>query len=716
MNNKTLMQKIGLIFVAAIALWGCKEEIDTSARYVFKYDTILSYLEKHEAYSSYVDLMNDVKISKMSESTVAQLMSARGHYTCFAPTNEAIQEYLDTLYKEEPTLLSAPSFDAFYDENKLDSIKRVIVCNSIIDSEMSEAYETANFPELDKAEFPLGNLNDRKLTIHRPQNHPDSLYINDVCAISSTERDIYCLNGVIHQISKVIAPKDISARNYIQEILDKKQEGFLVAFKAIQACGLMDTLSKIRDERYEELYQAGKIEDLNGMTSVGFAEGNTAWAPEHRLYGFTIFAETDDFWRSQGLDPLAPTEELLEDLKQWILDNQQYSESDKFTTDNDYESESNLIYQWITYHILPMKIPVDRLVFHVNEFGYNPNNPYNYTIPVCEYYTTLGKRRLMKLIETKASNGVFINRFPICDTERQGTGMEIACDADKVGARIGIDSEKAIITDIVNAIVYPIDAPISYCDKVRENLGKQRIRFDGMSMFPEAMNNEIRKKKSSLNRYEHVYIPKTSIYNYFENMQINDDCHFVYYNAYNYDWCNLYADEMKAVGRYELTFTLPPVPRKGTYEIRYCVLANGNRGIAQIYFGSDPENLPVAGIPLDITFNAKDANDRRLMGWADDTDDEDYNAEIDKQMRNNGYMKGSKSVTKKGQSNSTERHQANSENVRHIIVRQTLDPDKTYYLKLKSVLDSDKKEFYMDYLEYCPKEVYDNPETPEDIW
>lgn len=716
MKNKPLLQKICLFLVAAATLWGCKENVDTSARYVFKYDTILSYLEKHENYSTFVELMGDVKISFMSESTVGQLMSARGHYTCFAPTNEAIQKFLETLYEEEPDLLSAPSFDAFYDEHKLDSIKRVIVCNSIIDCEMSEAYETATFPELDKAEFPLANLNDRKLTVHRPANSPDSLYINDVCAISSTERDIYCLNGVIHQITKVIAPKDISARNYIQEILDKQEEGFLVAFKAIQACGLMDTLSKIRDERYEELYQRGKIEDLQGMTSHGFAEGGTAWAPEHRLYGFTIFAETDEYWRSQGLDPLAPTGELLEALKQWILDNKQYSESDHFTTDDNYESEDNLIYQWITYHILPMKIPVDRLVFHVNEYGYNPNNPYNYTIPVCEYYTTMGKRRLFKLIETKASNGVYINRFPTCDNERQGSGLEISCDPDKVGSRVGNDSEQAIITDIINAIVYPIDAPISYNDEVRTNLGKQRIRFDGMSLFPEAMNNEIRKKKSSLDRYDHVYIPKTSVYNYFENMQMNDATNFVYYNAYNYDWCNLYADEMKAVGRYELTFTLPPVPRRGTYEIRYCVLANGNRGIAQIYFGSDPDNLPVAGIPLDITFNAKNADDRRLMGWADDSDDDDANAEIDKQMRNNGYMKGSRSVTKKGQSNSTERHQANSENVRHIIVRQTLDPDKTYYLRLKSVLDSDKKEFYMDYLEYCPKEVYDNPETPEDIW
>ena len=50
------------------------------------------------------------------------------------------------------------------------------------------------------------------------------------------------------------------------------------------------------------------------------------------------------------------------------------------------------------------------------------------------------------------------------------------------------------------------------------------------------------------------------------------------------------------------------------------------------------------------------------------------------------------------------------------IIRQTMDPDKTYYMRVKSVLDSEQKEFYMDYMEYCPKEVYDNPEMPEDIW
>ena len=76
-------------------------------------------------------------------------------------------------------------------------------------------------------------------------------------------------------------------------------------------------------------------------------------------------------------------------------------------------------------------------------------------------------------------------------------------------------------------------------------------------------------------------------------------------------------------------------------------------------------------------------------------------------------MKGSKSVNS---NDGPERGINDSENIRRIMWRGTMDPDKTYYMKMKSVLDSDKKEFYMDYMEYCPKEVYDNPEKPEDIW
>ena len=42
--------------------------------------------------------------------------------------------------------------------------------------------------------------------------------------------------------------------------------------------------------------------------------------------------------------------------------------------------------------------------------------------------------------------------------------------------------------------------------------------------------------------------------------------------------------------------------------------------------------------------------------------------------------------------------------------------NETYYIKFMNVLENEGAQFYMDYIEYCPKSVYDNPTEPEDIW
>jgi hypothetical protein len=54
--------------------------------------------------------------------------------------------------------------------------------------------------------------------------------------------------------------------------------------------------------------------------------------------------------------------------------------------------------------------------------------------------------------------------------------------------------------------------------------------------------------------------------------------------------------------------------------------------------------------------------------------------------------------------------------MRRIVLRENMKANETYYIQFKSVLEDAETEFYMDYIEFCPKEVYDNPQTPEDIW
>ncbi len=696
------------VFVLVMLLFqACTEQVDMSARYVFIEKTAIDYLKGHpDTYSTYLDLLYRVPVSAVSETTVGQLLSARGNYTIFAPTNEAIQNYLDSLYASDETdYMTAASWDAFTDSTKLDSIRAVVVKNSIIDGgDLGAAYTTHDFPVLNGGEFGTVSLNDHKLSVYYTDN-PDEIFLNKDCPINAKNRDIPVLNGYVHQMEKVIAPRDFSASKYFREIIDKQKDGYLVMARCLEACGLMDTLSAIRDEEYEMKYQRG---ELKGWMSHDYF----CQLPKHRLYGFTIFAETDDFWRSVGIEPKDP--ELLPKLQQWLIDNKQYASDDTFTTGTDYDNEENLLNQWITYHVMPMRIPADKLVIHHNEVGFTLSNPTVLGNPVMEYYAVYGKPRLIKFYESKESKGVSINRFPILDNGRRGTGKEIGCDAGKEGLHIGSDDTRAVLSEIVNCCVYPIYQPLCYDDETKTNLQRERIRFDVMAVCPEFMTNDIRKQvlpSFSLSDADFYYMPQSQNYIYSPNLFLGDETHFRYNNFYGCSVDNFQADELLVYGRYDITMKMPPVPRRGTYELRMGYLAMDGRGIAQCYFGSDLDNLPVQDIPLNMEINGE----WPICGWEADSEDDDYNSEIDKRMHTNGFMKGPLSVCPMG-SSPTSGARYDLRSIRRIIVKTTMEPGVDNYLRLKSVLESRTKGLIIDYFEIVSKEVYDNPNTPEDIW
>ncbi len=688
----------------SLTLTSCTEDIDTSDRYTYTEEIISSYLEKHPEYSEYCELLDVVPISQRSESTVWQLLSARGNYTVFAPTNEAIEAYLGELC--DKGIINSPSWDGFDNEETLDSIQKIIVYNSIIDGgDDTDAYETGSFPS-DTEEFSIANMNDRKLMVNYG-NNPDSIYINGNkdddgnviggSLIDLQNRDIYTLNGYIHQVHSVVAPSNETLADVLSGYIDQEQEGYLVLAKIVLACGLRDTLNRIKDETYENLYQTDAL-------TVGHG-----YLPQHRKFGFTIFAEPDDFWRQQlGKEPYDITPE---DVEAWVVSKGLYPNAKDNT---DYESNDNALNQFVTYHILPMRIPVDKLVIHYNEKGYYYTTSTRYSIPVWELYTTMGERRLLKLYQCADVDGIYLNRFPTLDNGRHGTYHELSCDADKEG--FIVNTAEAL--GYINGYIYPISpagtggpVTLSYLQETRENFQKQRLRFDVAGFFPELMNNDIRANRVATDENQSVGFPETSQYNYLENVTIEEGSIFSYLLGLGKGWQDYQGDEIYVTGRYEMTFLIPPVPVKGTYELRYAVQNNSNkRGMCQVYFGSDTNYLYAMGIPLDLRIGGTSD----LLGWEADTDDDDYNADIDKRMRNNGFMKGPENYHAGTGSAGTAR--ASQYTTRRIIVRQDMDPNTSYYLKFKSVLEDETKEFFMDYIELCPKEVYDNPETPEDIW
>ena len=702
--RKGLLHFVWMV-ICTLCLVCCTQDIDESVSYVFKYDTAVDYLSRQPYYSEYYNMLDKITVSPMSRTTFKQLLSARGHYTIFAPTNEAIDAYLHSLVKKE--IIPEPRWDAFNDSLRLDSVRKAIVSNSIIDSGDSyEAFEIANFPTKKGSEIPIANMNNRKLNVQFG-NTEEELLVSD-CPIDARNRDIRVINGVIHSILKVVDPAPNSLGYLIRQTVAEKKEGFYVASQLAMACGLYDTLNMIRDEVYEQKYQSGEIP----ATISSVHDGNTHYAPEHRNYGYTYFAETDSLW-SQLLGKPA-MDITVKDVYDYIDAQGIYPNAKRNT---DYESEDNLLNQFVTSHQLPERLSTDHLVYHYNEHGYNIVTG-ELGCAIMEYYTTMGKRRLLKIFESKESHGVYLNRFPRLNNGRHGDYHELSCDPEKEGCRVGepnLEGEN----NVRNGIIYPLDKLLWYSDDTRNNLQSTRIRFTGCAMWPEFINNDIRLNPVTDNQHLYTWIPSDDYYHYLEGVDIKEGSEFVHWTGYNQGWCNMQAGETNIGGSYDVIMKLPPVPRSGYYELRHALSGGGIRGIAQFYWGSDKNNMPAMGIPLNLsqmgTFVYTEAgNIPSDIGYEEDVDDDEYNANIDKKLRIHDYMKSVNQYC--AGSAGAPPLRTSSNNLRRILFRQYMDSETTYYIRFKTVLDGASRQFYLNFFELCPKEVYDNPYEPEDIW
>ena len=141
--------------------------------------------------------------------------------------------------------------------------------------------------------------------------------------------------------------------------------------------------------------------------------------------------------------------------------------------------------------------------------------------------------------------------------------------------------------------------------------------------------------------------------------------------------------------------------------------------MAQVYFGSTRDMMPAAGIPMDLRLGGLEKRVGSLtldsnVGWEEDNGDIEHDDNVTKRMRTKGFMKAPNSWTTQLGGSYTVRTQHVM--TRRIMVNAYLYPFRNYYIRFKSVLDDENKEFFMDYFEYVAKEVYDNPEEPEDIW
>lgn len=675
--NKIKAISGGLFIFAAsmLSLNSCTENIDDSDLYTFTGETMVDHFENDpENFSDYLTILGKVHPSKRSESTMLELLSARGNYTCFAPTNDAIKQYLDSLL----LLNQVTSTDV----NLIpDSIAESIVFNSIIENDNEEAYSTTDFIE---GALSRTNMNDRYINISYGNDVDGSSVIFVNVDSRVIIKDIEVTNGYIHAIDKVLSPSTATVGDLVMNTPNTSFFGRL-----LDITGWVDQMMGYRDESYEDFEKAGEdvTEIINGIEWAGRY-------PEHRYIGYTVFAETDSVFE----EVLGKGNLTVEALKSWLQTNGYYPDAN---FDDDYTSEDNAINQFVSYHLLPERLTWNRMVIFSNEKGfYNGaiNDGSQFQTNVWEYYETMGKhRRTLKI--TGIRDGKRINRYSTMNlTTYRESSVEIP------GVEIN-STNGQYDNNAMNGYYYTINSLLLWGPDVYQKVLNERMRYDICSLLPEIMTNNVRFNKTASWFFKSDYfdnVPSMSeetVFEYLPNTNNAGDAG---------TWTNYQTDEFNVKGVFDFTMKLPPVPYTGTYEIRYGVSANGNRGMAQIYLGTNPNNLPPVGIPLDLRVEGTTTS----VGWVSDTDlgSDEAIDEKDKAMRNLGYMKGPKYFYPA--SGISGRDCRNC--LRRIIFTGQLEAGETYYIRFKSVLQS-SAEFFFDYLEIVPKTIY-NGEVAEDKW
>ena len=706
-----------LLLGMAVSFVGCTEDIDESNYKTKVKDTLIDMIEKDPELSDIKEIFDRVRLGNSGNaSSISAVLSARGNYTVFAPTNAAVRAYVDSLVGGQD--LNNLSYEQL----------QLIAYNCIIDNGTDAAYETPDFPE--RGAFSQPNLSDRQLTSSQEVAEGSQLQvymINGTSKLITTEvnnkEDGDATNGVLHVVDKVISLSTDPVSDMIINADNMKIMGTL-----IQQTGWADSLQIDRDIDYEN------TEHPETMSKTLLAVYFDFVVPQKRYLGFTAFIEKDDvFQRDWGV----PSVELdaAGNVTNWdaiYTVMRDKVEAVYGTTDRDnLTSPENAFNRFVAYHLVAGKMPFNKLVTHFNEYGYkygNMRNPQSvsYSVDVWDYYTTMGKYPdLLKITQvpdlTDVDHPLYLNRVSQYNDGFDGDYSEVSTIAFTPGVGLNIridDVNEGNDNNALNGFYYPIDGILIKTEEVTDALGSERIRFDLTSVLTEIQSN-------SMKNVNYYYFPK----GYFSNISNESSGTLMMYltpavsDSYN-NWTDYQGDEFLFGGLFDFVLKMPPVPKTGTYEIRAGISQNNMRGMAQLYIGTDPYHLSPIGLPLDLRQSVNPSPDKNpQLNWPDPASESGMDSEMrienDKNLRNQGYMKAPLYFGKTdGTGTSQSRYLPNgydSPCVRRIVGIQYMEANKSYYIRFKSALEKTDAQFFLDYFEYCPAIVY-NGAKAENPW
>lgn len=644
-----LMNKIknhGCFFLLVVLCLSCVDEYAPGSFYTLTDDTVASYLESNsDDFSSFIEVLKRAKV--WGE------MRTYGTYTCFAPTNEAFEIYL-----QEKNLSST--------EELTDKQCDTIAWTHLLD----HTYFTTDLVE---GAFPSPNRLDRYLTFSADS---DTLMGNKLFyRVNKTarllQRDDTVQNGVVQIVDRVIEPSTLTL-----PFLMKADTTISIFYAALVETGMADSLEDYTDE----LYRApGGDSTTIGVRYHTGNEWEYAIFPEKRYFKYSVFVEPNSVYRAAGIYN-------LEDLKRYAK--QVYDESypaDAGKYDDDLTHRRNPLNRFVSYHLLE---------FYGQYNDWNVTNEeivanfFRNESDIEDFFETMLPHSFLRICTPLRANpnGIYINRKGSMQNPPKAGTLER-------GVRMLAPSESSNQQDALNGIYHYIDGILTYSYEVRNRILKTRIRYDCTTMSPDFVNSGGRNRPGETTC--------TGMLDGFtKNWRFSKETLLSIRNRHQWFW-SFQGDEVILQGVYDAVIKLPPVPYDGTYEIRMGYPVMDSRGVVQAYYNGHPTDIPV-----DLRVSGPDPK----IGWV--SDDGLTAEEIrmrDKAMRNRGYMKAPANY------GPGFRFRTKESMLRKIITTQYISAESDNYLRLRQVLQTDNAEMVCDYLEIVPKDVYASEEG-EDIY
>ena len=699
--TSTLYNKwhVFLMMCCLFVFGACQNEPDGDDLFTSTGKTINDFIIEDEQLSSFHYLLGRIGLDKR--------LGAWGEYTCFAPTNQAVRIYIDSLWNDQDARIPHNGLT----ENSLEGLTDSL-CHDIAEYHLiNGTYSLVGLAESS------GNLNTSLgVTVATRVDNGDT-YMNNARIISPDKKAV---NGICHVVEQVIA----RSTRLISDELDHV-EGFTIFTQAFHLTGMDKLLKKVDKGK---TYTINDYWDVSEYTGV---KTETLYWPEQCRVGYTILAESDRVMEKNGIHS-------LRDLIDYA--NRQYKDcaawydyvSEKgiaISTGDDFTNQWNALNMFVRYHILYADMSKGQFVF---EKGSDPSWNYNNTLcggEPYDYYETFLPNTLIKVWEPQAyacgtstdgsSKHLYVNRYRPNNTLTDEVGT-LGSKAMHGTIREKIRIDTSLDRQAYNGHIHAITDMLVYDWSVKNEVLHERMRFDTANFLPELINNGAKfltTAELSVMNGGGEGLRMAFPIDYFDNVCCYNDNNKLRYTLRS-NYRSWESDTFQGWGNYDLAIKLPPLPT-GTYEMRIVYYPWPLGGFMQFYMGTstDRTTMMPLGIPLDVRIESREES----IGWTPPDEEEDMGIESDRSLRSRGYMRGPFSYRGHGsewQEQTTGLGNCRTDGnvlIRKIVTTQLFRQSDDHWFRIKNMLvDGDAQKWQLDFVEFIPVDVLNNEQYQED--